>query len=103
MPIYNMQLKEFIDKCHQNGIAVILDIALNHATGRNPLVRMWMDDPDDDGWGDPSSENPYFNTVAQHDYSVFNDLDSIFIISFFPPCFCISLSILCKCFSSYSL
>ena len=69
------KFKEFVDLCHQNGIAVILDIALNHATGRNPLVRMWMDDPDDDGWGGPSSENPYFNTVAQHDYSVFNDFD----------------------------
>ncbi|WP_411767305.1 alpha-amylase family glycosyl hydrolase [Winogradskyella sp. A3E31] len=69
------KFKEFVDVCHQNGIAVILDIALNHATGRNPLVRMWMDDPDDDGWGDPSSENPYFNTEAQHDYSVFNDFN----------------------------
>jgi 1,4-alpha-glucan branching enzyme len=24
-------LKEFVDLCHQNGIAVILDVALNHA------------------------------------------------------------------------
>ena len=69
------KFKEFVDLCHQNGIAVVLDIALNHATGRNPLVRMWMNDADDDGWGEPSTENPYFNTVAQHDYSVFNDLD----------------------------
>src|SRR5690606_33250185 len=36
------KFKEFIDLCHQNGIAVILDIALNHATGRSPLQRMWM-------------------------------------------------------------
>ncbi|WP_460217741.1 alpha-amylase family glycosyl hydrolase [Psychroserpens sp. MEBiC05023] len=69
------KFKEFIDLCHQNGIAVILDIALNHVTGRNPLVRMWMDDPDNDGWGGPSSENPYLNTVAQHAYSVFNDFN----------------------------
>lgn len=69
------KFKEFVDLCHQNGIAVILDIALNHATGRNPLVRMWMDDPDEDGWGGPSTENPYFNTVPQHDYNVFNDFD----------------------------
>jgi glycosidase len=64
------KLKEFIDLCHQNGIAVILDVALNHAFGRNPMVRMWMNDPDGDGWGDPSVENPYFNTVAKHAYSV---------------------------------
>lgn len=69
------KLKEFIDVCHQNGIAVILDIALNHAFGRNPMVRMWMDDPDNDGWGEPSSENPYFNQVATHTYSVGSDFD----------------------------
>lgn len=69
------KFKEFVDLCHQNGIAVILDIALNHATGRNPLVRMWMDDADNDGWGEAASDNPYFNTVAQHDYSVFNDFN----------------------------
>ena len=69
------KFKEFVDLCHQNGIAVILDVAFNHATGRNPLVRMWMDDPDGDGWGGPSSENPYFNTVPQHDYNVFNDFN----------------------------
>ncbi|MCB0446302.1 MAG: alpha-amylase, partial [Gelidibacter sp.] len=54
------KLKELIDVCHQNGIAVILDVALNHAFGRSPMVRMWMNDPDNDGWGDPSTENPYF-------------------------------------------
>jgi len=69
------KFKELVDLCHQNGIAVILDIALNHATGRNPLVRMWMDDPDGDGWGGPAADNPYFNTTAQHDYSVFNDFN----------------------------
>lgn len=69
------KFKEFVDVCHQNGIAVILDIALNHATGRNPLVRMWMDDADNNGWGEPSSDNPYFNTVAKHSYSVFSDFN----------------------------
>ena len=69
------KLKEFIDLCHQNGIAVILDVALNHAFGRNPLDRMWMNDPDGDGWGGPSSENPYFNTIATHSYSVGNDFN----------------------------
>ncbi|MFC0603084.1 alpha-amylase family glycosyl hydrolase [Winogradskyella pulchriflava] len=69
------KLKEFVDVCHQNGIAVILDVALNHAFGRSPMVRMWMDDPDGDGWGEPSSDNPYFNQVAQHSYSVGSDFD----------------------------
>ncbi|SHF94761.1 Por secretion system C-terminal sorting domain-containing protein [Flavobacterium fluvii] len=69
------KLKEFVDLCHQNGIAVILDVALNHAFGRNPMDRMWMDDPDGDGWGGPSSENPYFNMSARHSYSVGNDFN----------------------------
>jgi 1,4-alpha-glucan branching enzyme len=69
------KLKELIDVCHQNGIAVILDVALNHAFGRNPMVRMWMNDPDGDGWGSPSTENPYFNTVAKHSYSVGEDFN----------------------------
>ena len=69
------KLKEFVDLCHQNGIAVILDIAFNHAFGRNPMIRMWMNDPDGDGWGSPSTENPYFNTVAKHSYSVGEDFN----------------------------
>ncbi|PID67777.1 MAG: alpha-amylase [Flavobacteriia bacterium] len=69
------KLKELIDVCHQNGIAVILDIAFNHAYGRNPMVRMWMTDPDDDGWGNPSSVNPYFNQTATHAYSVGYDFN----------------------------
>jgi 1,4-alpha-glucan branching enzyme len=69
------KLKEFIDLCHQNGIAVILDVALNHAFGRNPMVRMWMNDPDGDGWGSPTAESPYFNTTAKHSYNVGEDFN----------------------------
>ena len=69
------KLKELIDVCHQNGIAVILDVALNHAFGRNPMVRMWMNDADGDGYGSPTIENPYFNTVAKHSYSVGEDFN----------------------------
>ena len=69
------KFKELVDLCHQNGIAVILDLALNHAFGRNPMVRMWMNDADGDGWGEPNSRNPYFNTIATHSYSVGNDFD----------------------------
>lgn len=68
-------MKEFIDLCHQNGIAVILDVALNHVYGHSPLVRMWMDDPDGDGFGAPTAQNPYCNTEAKHTYSVGYDLN----------------------------
>ncbi|MCH5347302.1 MAG: hypothetical protein J1E63_09340 [Muribaculaceae bacterium] len=54
--------KEFIDECHLHGIAVILDIALNHADGHAPWYRMY-----------PAGSNPFFNPTAPHDYSVFND------------------------------
>ncbi|WP_081810602.1 alpha-amylase family glycosyl hydrolase [Flavobacterium daejeonense] len=69
------KFKELIDLCHQNGIAVILDVALNHAFGRNPMVRMWMNDPDGDGFGSPTTENPYFNAVAKHSYNVGEDFN----------------------------
>lgn len=69
------KFKEFVDVCHQNGIAVILDIALNHATGRSPLVRLWNNDPDGDGYGSVANDNPYFNTIARHTYGVFEDFN----------------------------
>lgn len=69
------KFKELIDLLHQNGIAVILDVALNHAFGRNPMVRMWMKDPDGDGWGEPAADNPYFNEFSRHSYNVGSDFN----------------------------
>ena len=69
------KFKELVDTFHKNGIAVILDLVLNHAYGRAPAVRMWMDDEDVDGWGDPSTENPYFNSEAKHSYSIGSDFN----------------------------
>ena len=68
------KFKEFIDKCHQNGIAVILDIALNHATGRSPLERLWSTSTTG-GYGDVASNNPYFNQLPKHAYNVFYDFN----------------------------
>ncbi|MFN3753155.1 alpha-amylase family glycosyl hydrolase [Flavobacterium sp.] len=75
-----VKLKEFIDLCHQNGIAVVLDLALNHVFGRSPLERMWMLDTDNDGWANgtgprTTTENPYINQVALHSYNVGSDLN----------------------------
>ena len=69
------KFKELVDTFHSNGIAVILDLALNHATGRCPSVRLWMSDDNNDGWGDPNQVNPYFNTIATHSYSVYSDFN----------------------------
>ncbi|MFL9845364.1 alpha-amylase family glycosyl hydrolase [Flavobacterium rhizosphaerae] len=68
-------MKDFIDLCHQNGIAVILDVALNHVYGRSPLARMWVNDPDGDGFGNAATDNPYCNVTAKHAYSVGTDLN----------------------------
>ena len=76
------KLKQFIDLCHQNGIAVILDVALNHVFGRSPLERMWMLDPDNDGWANANAngerttaENPYINLTPKHSYNVGSDIN----------------------------
>ncbi len=64
-------LKEFIDSCHKKGIAVIMDIALNHATGQNPLAALYWDATNNR----PSANNPWFNTIATHPFNVFNDFN----------------------------
>ena len=36
-------LKAFVDACHQRGIAVILDMVLNHCFGQSPFVQLYLD------------------------------------------------------------
>ena len=36
-------MKAFIDSCHARGIAVIMDIVLNHAAGQSPFVQLYLD------------------------------------------------------------
>lgn len=55
-------LKELIDSCHSNGIAVILDMVLNHSYEQSPMVRMYFDNANNR----PSPDNPWFNPVAPH-------------------------------------
>lgn len=66
--------KLFIDECHARGIAVVLDVVYNHASGQNPFYRMWNTDNGNYG-GQASSDSPFFNPVATHSYSVFNDFN----------------------------
>jgi glycosidase len=64
--------KRFIDECHKRGIAVILDIVLNQATGQSPLVRLY----NGGGYSDVVAGNPWFNTKAPHAVlSFFNDFN----------------------------
>ncbi|MEO7983236.1 MAG: alpha-amylase family glycosyl hydrolase [Bacteroidota bacterium] len=64
-------LKEFIDACHLQGIAVIMDIALNHTTGLNPLAALYWNSASNQ----PAANNPWLNVSAPHPYSVFNDFN----------------------------
>lgn len=66
--------KQFIDECHARGIAVILDVVYNHATGQHPYYRMWNTNNGGYG-GQASTDSPFFNPVATHSYSVFNDFN----------------------------
>lgn len=67
-------LKRLVDECHGRGMAVILDVVFNHATGQNPYYRLW--NTDNGGYGGVASgDNPFFNAEATHSYSVFNDFD----------------------------
>ncbi|MEZ4745917.1 MAG: alpha-amylase family glycosyl hydrolase [Calditrichia bacterium] len=53
-------LKTFIDECHRRGIAVLMDIVLNHAYGQSPMVRMYWNEL----LGRPAANNPWFNEVS---------------------------------------
>lgn len=56
--------KDFIDECHANGIAVIMDMVLNHAYGESPMVKMYLEG------GKIAENNPWFNTESPNsDYS----------------------------------
>ena len=66
--------KRFIDECHKRGIAVILDVVFNHATGQFPWAKMWWDS----GANKTSSDNPFFNVDAPHNWSVFHDFKHLY-------------------------
>ena len=63
--------KYFIDECHKRGIAVILDVVFNHATGQHPYAKMWWDS----SANKTTSSNPFFNVDAPHNWSVFHDFN----------------------------
>ncbi|MGL5920215.1 MAG: alpha-amylase family glycosyl hydrolase, partial [Bacteroidales bacterium] len=63
--------KQFVDECHKRGIAVILDVVFNHSWGLSPMCKMWWDGANNR----PAADNPYYNAVAPHPYSVGSDFD----------------------------
>ncbi|HSG68756.1 MAG TPA: alpha-amylase family glycosyl hydrolase, partial [Bacteroidales bacterium] len=55
------KLKQLIDECHKRGIAVIMDIVLNHSYDQSPLVQMYFDG------NKPTADNPWYN--VNHNFS----------------------------------
>ncbi|GAB3290983.1 hypothetical protein GCM10027348_08780 [Hymenobacter tenuis] len=62
-------LKKLVDEAHKRGIAVVLDMVLNHSFGQGPMVQMYFEN------GNPSATSPWFNTSAKHPYNVGYDFN----------------------------
>jgi 1,4-alpha-glucan branching enzyme len=56
------RLKELIDSCHSKGIAVIMDLVLNHSFGQSPMVQLYFNSTGNK----PSPDNPWFNENTPH-------------------------------------
>lgn len=64
-------LKTFIDSCHKKGIAVIMDIVLNHTYGPSPLKLLYYNSAN----GQPAANNPWYNPVAPHAFGFGDDFN----------------------------
>ena len=53
--------KKFIDECHKRGMAVIIDMVLNHSFSQSPLVQMYFDGEK------PTVDNPWYNQTCPHE------------------------------------
>jgi len=52
--------KTFVDSAHQKGLAVIMDMVLNHSYGQSPLVKLYWDPVN----SRPSADNPWYNAIS---------------------------------------
>lgn len=64
--------KSFVDECHRRGIAVIIDMVLNHSYGQSPFVQLYWDNSNNR----PSANNLWYNTESPNQaYSWGYDFD----------------------------
>ena len=56
-------LKSFIDACHTQGIAVIIDMVMNHSYGQSPFLRLYFD-ASAGNYGQPSAQNLWYNQTS---------------------------------------
>ena len=69
-------LKAFVDSCHARGIAVIMDMVLNHCYGQSPFVQLYLDHYGTDQiymkvpnpWFNASSPNPVYKFGADFNH-----------------------------------
>ena len=61
--------RQLIDECHARGMAVIMDVAMNHQFGQSPMVQLYFDGTA------PTTASPWFNRVAKHDFNVGYDMN----------------------------
>ncbi|WP_044001608.1 DUF4961 domain-containing protein [Hymenobacter swuensis] len=65
------EFKRFIDEAHRRGMAIVLDVVLNHAFGQSPMVQMYFDA----ATGKPTANSPWFNADATHPFNVGYDFN----------------------------
>jgi len=64
-------LQRFIDVAHSKGIAVIMDMVLNHSFGQSPMVQLYYDA----ATNKPSTGSPWFNADPTHPFNVGYDFN----------------------------
>lgn len=64
-------VRAFIDECHKQGIAVIIDMVLNHSFGSSPMVQLYWDAAN----SRPAANSPWFNPIAKHPFNVGYDFN----------------------------
>ena len=55
-------VKQFVDLCHSMGMAVIMDLVMNHSFGSSPMVQMYWNN----SLGIPAANSPWFNQYPTH-------------------------------------
>lgn len=63
--------KSLVNACHEQGIAVIMDVVFNHAFSTAPICQLYWDD----AASAPTTNSPYANIVAKHPFNVGYDLN----------------------------
>jgi 1,4-alpha-glucan branching enzyme len=57
-------LKQFVDACHAQGIAVIMDLTMDDVYGSSPLASMYWNS----ATNTPAANNPWLNVLYTHPY-----------------------------------